>query len=477
LRFSFKGNFHKKGKMEKAKKNQSEVIREIQNNPDYIILNNPLAAPKFVRQIGRNKEERPTTDIYTQKIFFEIVSKLTPAHLENTDEKYIQLDFNVSEFLDTLGIEKKENYYKNILNSLYDMQNLTVKYETDEKIGSYSVIPDIEYKKNKGDLTLDLNRKLVEKILDIRNNENFSFLKRHLYLLQNGHAIKIFPYLVSWKNRGMVELSIEHFKKIFGYDTEGYSLFNKLKIRVIEPAIKEITEKTTLDVTYKLIGSNLDGQRPRIKAIRFLISEKKQKLLKDTKVDSETNNVYQDVAIEEVTANEKEAIYLRYESVVISEFGVNGFQFSKLLDVHTEVEVLQAIEITTTERDKGKLQNVAGFFIEALKNKYQKSETVAKQKSTEKKTKLEADTQKEQAQKGRVEDVKRKESERKTGIIKQLIADDASIIHQAITDIQNSMFSTSYKTEKTVLENLENPMFVGGLMNALVKLDATIFDV
>jgi hypothetical protein len=463
--------------MEQKKKSQSDVIREIQNNPDYIILNNPLAAPKFVKQIGRNKEERPTTDIYTQKIFFEIVSKLTPAHLENTDEKYIQLNFNVSEFLDTLGIEKKENYYKNILNSLYEMQNLTVKYETDEKIGSYSVIPDIEYKKNKGDLTLDLNRKLVEKVLDIRNNENFSFLKRHLYLLQNGHAIKIFPYLVSWKNRGMVELSIEHFKKIFGYDTEGYSLFNKLKIRVIEPAIKEITEKTTLDVTYKLIGSNLDGQRPRIKAIRFLISEKKQKLLKDPTTDTEKQNINQNMDIENISVSEKEAIYLKYQSIVIDEFSVNGFQFSKLLEHYTEGEVLQAIDVTKSEREKGKLQNVAGFFIEALKNKYQKPETVAKQKSTEKTAKLEADTQKELVQKGRVEDVKRKESERKIAIIRELIAHDTPIIHQAVADIQNSMFRTSYKAEKTVLENLENPMFVGGLMNALLKLDATLFDV
>ena len=462
--------------MDKPKKSQSEVIQEIQNNPDYIILNNPLAAPKFVKQIGRNKEERPATDIYTQKIFFEIVSKLTPAHIENTNEKYIQLNFNVSEFLDTLGIEKKENYYKNILNSLYEMQNLTVKYETDDKIGSYSVIPDIEYKKNKGDLTLDLNRKLVEKILDIRNNENFSFLKRHLYFLQNGHAIKIFPYLVSWKNRGMVELTVEHFKKIFGYDTEGYSLFNKLKIRVIEPAVKEITEKTTLDVTYKLIGSNLDGQRPRVKAIRFLISEKKQKLLNDPKADTETKSNNQNVTVEEAIANEKEAIYLKYQNIVIDEFKVNGFQFSKLLEVYTEGEVLDAIEITKNEREKGKLQNVAGFFIEALKNKYQKPETIAKQKITEKKAKIEAATQKEQDQKGRVEAAKREENERKIAIIKHLIADDISIVYQAVTDIQNSMFSTSYKAEKTLAENLENPMFVGGLMNALLKIDATIFD-
>jgi Initiator Replication protein len=356
------------------------------------------------------------------------------------------------------------------------MQNLTVKYETDEKIGSYSVIPDIEYKKNKGDLTLDLNRKLVEKVLDIRNNENFSFLKRHLYLLQNGHAIKIFPYLVSWKNRGMVELTVDHFKKIFGYDTEGYSLFNKLKIRVIEPAIKEITEKTTLDVTYKLIGSNLDGQRPRVKAIRFLISEKKQKSLKDPKTETETPKNYQNDATEKTTADEKEAIYLKYESVVISEFGVNGFQFSKLLDNHTEGEVIQAIEITKAERDKGKLQNAAGFFIEALKNKYQKTEATAKRKNTEKKAKQEVENPKELEQKGRVEAEKRKETARKMGIINQLIADDAPIIHQAIADIQNSMFSTAYKADKTWADNLENPMFVGGLMNTLQKIDPAIFN-
>ncbi len=325
-------------------------------------------------------------------------------------------------------------------------------------------------------MTLDLNRKLVEKVLDIRNNENFSFLKRHLYLLQNGHAIKIFPYLVSWKNRGMVELTVEHFKKIFGYDTEGYSLFNKLKIRVIEPAVKEITEKTTLDVTYKLIGSNLDGQRPRVKAIRFLISEKKQKGIKEPKTETEMPNANQNADAADTNASEKEAIYLKYQNIVMEEFGVNGFQFSKLLELHTEQDVITAIDITKGEQAKGKLQNVAGFFIEALKNKYQKPETVAKQKNTEKKAKIEAETQKVQAQKGRVEDAKRKEAERKIAIMKQLIADDAPIIHKAIADIQNSMFSTSYNTQKTVSENLENPMFVGGLMNALVKIDATIFD-
>ena len=35
------------------KKSSLEVIDELQNNPDYIVLNNPLATPKFVRQVGQ----------------------------------------------------------------------------------------------------------------------------------------------------------------------------------------------------------------------------------------------------------------------------------------------------------------------------------------------------------------------------------------------------------------------------------------
>ena len=47
-----------------ARKKQTEVMKELQENPDYIILNNPLSAPKLVRKLGRKKEITPS-EIYT----------------------------------------------------------------------------------------------------------------------------------------------------------------------------------------------------------------------------------------------------------------------------------------------------------------------------------------------------------------------------------------------------------------------------
>ncbi len=57
-------------------------INEFQESSDYVILNNPLASPKFIRLIGKGKE-MTINDTYTPKIFYEIASQLTPQHLEN----------------------------------------------------------------------------------------------------------------------------------------------------------------------------------------------------------------------------------------------------------------------------------------------------------------------------------------------------------------------------------------------------------
>jgi hypothetical protein len=258
-----------------SKKNQSEVIQDLQINPDYIILNNPMATPKFVRQVGKKGKEQQITEIYTPKIFFEIVSRLTPQHLENAVGKYVQINFNVGDFLRELGLKSSKNYYNHIIDCVDEMQRITIKYEDDETLGSYSVIPDYSYGKSKGDMVLDLNVKLVKKILEVKHDENFSFLKKYLFKLQNAQAVKLFPFFVSWKNKGMVELTVDNFKKKFGYDTEGYKFFTNLKNKVLDPAIKEINEKTEMFISYTLLGTSLESQRPRVTGLRFFISEKK----------------------------------------------------------------------------------------------------------------------------------------------------------------------------------------------------------
>lgn len=256
-----------------AKKATENIIDDLQNNPDYVVLNNPLAVPKFIRKISRGKE-RTLSEVYTPKIFFEIVSKLTPIHLDKEGD-YVKLDFSISEFLGAMGAKKSKNFYRHVLDCIDLLQTTQVKWEDTEFNYGMSVIPYYKHEKNSGVVEIHVNKELVRTVLSVTQHEHFSFLKKYLFRLDNAQAIKIFPFLLSWRNRGMVEMKLEAFKKKFGYDTEGYKIFSNLEKYVIVPAVTEINEKTDLTVTYEKLGENLDGKRPRVTSLRFFIVERK----------------------------------------------------------------------------------------------------------------------------------------------------------------------------------------------------------
>jgi Initiator Replication protein len=261
------------------KKEQAEVINDLQNNPDYIILNNPLAVPKFVRKLGRGKEHA-LNEVYTSKIFFEIVSQLTPQHLEAEEGNYATIFLKIGDFLEASGAKKSKNFYKYIIDCVDLLQTTQVKWEDTQHNYGMSVVPFYKHEKQSGAIEIHVNKEFVRAVLSVSQNEHFSFLKKHLFRLETAQSIKIFPYLVSWRHKGVLDISLEMFKKKFGYNTEGYKIFSNLEKYVLKPAINDINAKTDLSVFYKKLGENLDGKRPRVTGLRFFIEEKNGTRLK-----------------------------------------------------------------------------------------------------------------------------------------------------------------------------------------------------
>ena len=255
------------------KKLQSETITELQNSPDFVILNNVFAIPKFIKKIGKQGKERVVNDIYTPKIFFEIVSQLTPQHLECVGD-YVTIDFSIGDFLKAIGSMNSNNDYTYIINCLEDMQKTSIRFENQEIKAGFSVLPYYKYEKRTGMTKLDIRKEVAEAILGVKQSENFSFLKKYLFQLNNAQAIKFFPFFISWRNKGMVQMNLELFREKFGYNTVGYKKFINIKTYVLDPAIAEINEKTNLHVSYKLLGENLTGKRQRVTGIQFFIKEK-----------------------------------------------------------------------------------------------------------------------------------------------------------------------------------------------------------
>ena len=105
--------------------------------------------------------------------------------------------------------------------------------------------------------------------------------------LQSKYSIALYEFLRDYKNIKTVKIKIADFKKLMGSE-KYYSDFNKLRDRVISPAIGDINEKTDLNVSHKEIN---EGKK--IVALQFFIEEKikKEKSVNVVIENSETMDV------------------------------------------------------------------------------------------------------------------------------------------------------------------------------------------
>jgi hypothetical protein len=256
-----------------AKKMTKEIV-SIQNNTDAIILDNPLASPKFIRLLGKDKQEL-ISDTYTPKLFYEIISRLTPEHLQNiVENQNIKLEIKVKQFLNEIGANEKN--YKNLIISVKALQTTLLEWKEDNKFLSTPIITFAEHEPKSGKVDIQIHERLVKRILEVKEKGNFSFLKSNIFLLQNSQAIKLYPFFKSWLNKGRYETDLERFKIQFGYNTSGYNRFSNFESRVLEPATQEINNKTDIVVSYELTGDNIGGERPRIKGLIFYITSKEK---------------------------------------------------------------------------------------------------------------------------------------------------------------------------------------------------------
>ena len=455
------------------KKTQPEVIQDLQNNPDYIILNNPLATPKFVRQVGKKGKEQQITEIYTPKIFFEIVSRLTTQHLDNAVGKYVQVSFNVGDFLRELGLKSSKNYYNHIIDCIDQMQRINIRYEDDDTLGSYSVIPDYSYGKSKGDMVLDLNVKLIKKILEVKYDENFSFLKKYLFRLQNAQAVKLFPFFVSWKNKGMVDLTLDGFKKKFGYDTEGYRFFNNIRKKVLDPAINEINDKTEMFISYTVIGTSLESKKPRVTGLRFFISEKKA--AKQIQLATEATVMAQNTKNQPSNEYEQDIIRVfRIFEPLAEEVEISGF-IKNIEGLGDAKAILEACLYAETEQERlqksGKsILSFRGYIIAGLSKGMGHGLLEQKMVAHNKKQEIEKNRK---ATEVKATQLKNWVSEAAT-VREQYRAAVNDIIKKTATDFEKENVAAILRGQSSIyahktLDDFRNSMYLGVFVNTFIK--------
>lgn len=93
--------------------------------------------------------------------------------------------------------------------------------------------------------------------------------------LKGAHSLQLYQLLKQHEKIGYREFTVQQFREIFELTTK-YSIISNLRVRVIEPAVSEISEQTDLKITFSQVlkGRSIKGFRFNIR--RNLATAKKQ---------------------------------------------------------------------------------------------------------------------------------------------------------------------------------------------------------
>jgi plasmid replication initiation protein len=278
--------------------------------------------------------------------------------------------------------------------------------------------------------------------------------------LKTASSIRLYQIFKSHigKNQYKIEFGLEELKEILGV-SEKYEQYAGFKMRVLDEAQKRLSDTTDISFTYE--------EQKVGKKVAKLIFHINSNKLKSKELPLKTGTEPMTLLS---NGEKEENLVLELTPIVVMQFGVSLKVFMALVETYTEGEIRQAIEVTHKTLKAGKIENVAGFFVEALRGKYTDTKQKIKQVEVAQKAKLAETKRVEKDTEKQIKDQKQAIYEQEEKIFTQLIAEDASLVQVLIDKVRSGMFATYYKKDKSFEENLAQPLLKAAFLN-VAKLE------
>jgi plasmid replication initiation protein len=322
------------------------------------------------------------------------------------------------------------------------------------------------------------------------------------------YGVRMYELLKQYETIGTRTLTIEEMKKMFQVE-EQYKFYADFYRWVVKPSEEEINRHT--DLLIYDIEKLKDGRK--VTTLRFKFRKKTDAELAKMRGSSYNSTLlaatqeaeYEDITEiavtipelpkiletlntemtqtfeeDETNSDSQESLVVELSPIVVTKFGVSLKMFITLVEKYTESEIRKAMQITEKKLLSGKLENAAGFFVEALRGQYQDAEerkkTIEVSKVIENKAKVEAIEKQKLQEEDKKKQAFRLQFERKKEIFKALIEEDETFWLELEESIKaDNMIKNYYDFEKDIFKNMQKPMIAGALMAIAVKLRPDVF--
>ncbi len=208
-------------------------------------------------------EARYSLNLNEQKVILYAVSKL-----DRSSEKFNVLSLNIREFTEIIGTTSER--YTEIREIVRELRKKEIIINTEKKELITGWLSSIEYIKDSGTVELEFSEKLIPYLLQLKARFTRYQLKNVLYL-KNKYSIRIYELLKQYEVIKKRTFTVAELKKILVIEDK-YQDFRNFDTWVIKTSLKEINEKTDLNIAYE---KNKKGRA--IDSLTFSIKSKENK--------------------------------------------------------------------------------------------------------------------------------------------------------------------------------------------------------
>lgn len=260
-------------------------------------VSNPKKVDPMVIHSNALSEASYTLTLTEQRLILMAISMIRKGE-EVTGKTPFLISAKDYSTIFSIGIN---NAYRDLMQAEKSLFNRVVwLYESDDEEGMEFTktrwIQSVTYKKAQGEISLRFAEKIIPYISDLESSELTVAYLSEMSGLTSFYAIRLYAMLIQWRSVGRLNISVEEFRTRLELNSAGYNQISNLKTRVIDIAMKQINERTSMvvDCEYVKTRRTITGMVFSFKDSRELVGWSKAKNTKNKdpqlKKSSENNS-------------------------------------------------------------------------------------------------------------------------------------------------------------------------------------------
>lgn len=300
---------------------------------------------QIVKKDNRLIEAKYKLSIHQQRVLFTLLEKI-----HSSDDDFMHYDIDIGDIAEKFGLENGKALYAQMQEAISDLVTKKITIQEGSQTVVMAWLSYARYTKGQGIVEISFHKDLKPYLLQLKNHFT-QYQLSAVARFKSSYSIRFYELLKMNEYLGKGgqfyrKFTIKELREYMQLDDGLYENFKDLRIRVIEPAYKEINEFSDIHIV----------------DIEYI---KKGRAVSDIRITAEPKNQMM-IDVTEETTEAKEDTTEALQALI--EFGISEETASKWLDKFDTARVMRNIAYTRARQQEGGVNSPILYFSKAVQD-------------------------------------------------------------------------------------------------------------